>query len=199
MFAGQDATIEFMDDARDVGVSFGVWRNAVVASDRVRAGVIGGQRHCEIIVIAGEERVEVSGPAAHILIWLKTVIDAEACSGRGHKLHQALGSGMADGAGVAVTFGLDNAGEQVDVKVMRGSGTSEHFAQIGGGKPGVGLWSGGRQRSRTRRRFRQLIEGGDFIGSEFDVVVFSGAEINANTARHLRVMVAAKGESVAEC
>ena len=42
--AGQDAAIEFVDDASDIGASFVVRRNAVILVDRIGAGVIGGQR-----------------------------------------------------------------------------------------------------------------------------------------------------------
>ncbi len=43
-FACQDAAIEFVDHASDVGVSFAVWRNAVVLVDRFGAGVVCSQR-----------------------------------------------------------------------------------------------------------------------------------------------------------
>ena len=41
-FAGEDAAIELVDDASDIGASFAVRGNAVILVDGIRAGVISG-------------------------------------------------------------------------------------------------------------------------------------------------------------
>ena len=56
----------------------------------------------------------------------------------GHQLHESMGAGAADGAGVAVAFGLDDAGEQVDVEVVLFAGAGEHFSEVGLAESGFG-------------------------------------------------------------
>ena len=64
---GAFAAVEFADDAGDVGAGFGVGRDAVVAVDGGGAGVVGGDCEGDVVVVAGEELVEIGGAAADVL------------------------------------------------------------------------------------------------------------------------------------
>ena len=64
---GALAAIELADDAGDVGAGFGVGRDAVVAVDGGGAGVVGGDGEGDVVVVAGEELVEIGGAAADVL------------------------------------------------------------------------------------------------------------------------------------
>ena len=120
---GELAAVELVEDAGDVGAGFAVGRDAVVAVDGGGAGVVGGEGESEAVgvvagVVAGEELVEVGGAAGDVLVGAEGVVDAELVGGAGHELHEAAGAGAGDGVGVAAAFGLDDAGEEVDVDVV---------------------------------------------------------------------------------
>ena len=191
-----------MDDAGDVSAGLVVGRDAVVLLDSGGAGVVGGQSEGQLVVVAGEEGIEVGGAAADVLVGLEAVGDTKLGGGGGHELHEAAGSGGADGAGVAVALGLDQAGEQIHVEVVLAAGAGEHLAEVFGGELGVG---GGLGRRRDGgevygrgRRIGDGLEGGDLAGGEFDVVVLAGAEVEADVAFDLGVVVAAHDEAVAQ-
>jgi hypothetical protein len=131
-FAGEHAAVELVNHARHVSLCFVVGRDAVIAIDGERAGVVGREREGHVVVVAGEERVEIGGAATDILLRLKAVCDAEFIGGSGHELHEAARSSAADGADVAAAFSLDDAGEQVFVHIVRGAGFGEDLVQIGG-------------------------------------------------------------------
>ena len=120
------AAVELADDAGDVGAGFGEGRDAVVAVDGSWAGVVGGDGEADVVVVAGEELVEVGGAAGDVLLGREGVVDAEDGRGGGHQLHEALRAGAGDGAGVAVRFGMDDGGEQVGVDVVQVSSTVKH-------------------------------------------------------------------------
>src|ERR1700678_550282 len=63
---GALAAIEFADAAGDVGAGLGVGRNAVVAVDCSGAGVVGGDGEGDVVVVAGEQLVEVGGAAGDV-------------------------------------------------------------------------------------------------------------------------------------
>ena len=132
----QDTAVELVDNAGDVGAGFGVWGNAVVLVDGGGAGVVGSEGEGEIVVVVGEEGVDVCGAAADVLAGLEAVVYAEVAGGGGHELHEARGTSAAEGAGVAVGLGLDDAGEQVDVDVVVGTGAGEHFSEVDGAEGG---------------------------------------------------------------
>ena len=52
----------------------------MVLVDRCGTGVVGGQSQREVVVIAGEQRVEVGGAPAHILVGLEAVLDAKVAA-----------------------------------------------------------------------------------------------------------------------
>ena len=131
-FSGEDAAIELVDDAGDVGAGFGVGGDAVVFVYCGGAGVVGGEGEGEIVVVMSEQGVEVGGSALDVLAGLEAVVYAEVVGGRGHELHEAGGAGAAEGAGVAVGLRLDEAGEEVDVEVVVKAGAGEHFGEVGG-------------------------------------------------------------------
>ena len=58
-FAGQHAAIELVDDARHVGLGLVIRGDAVVLVDRGGAGVVGGEGESQIVVILGEQGVEI--------------------------------------------------------------------------------------------------------------------------------------------
>jgi hypothetical protein len=134
--AGEDAAVELVDDAGDVGAGLAVGRDAVVLVDGGGAGVVGGESEGEVVVVVGEESVDVGGATADVLLGLESVVDAEVAGGGGHELHEASGAGAADGLGVAVGLGFDDAGEEVDVEVVVGAGAGEDFGEVGGAEGG---------------------------------------------------------------
>jgi len=131
-FAGEDAAVELVDDAGDVGAGFVVGGNAGVFVDGGGAGVVGGEGEGEIVVIVGEQSVDVGGAAADVLGGFEAVLDAEVVGGGGHELHEAGCSGAAKGAGVAVGLSFDDAGEEVDIDIVLSTGAGEHFSEVGG-------------------------------------------------------------------
>ena len=82
----------------------------MVAIDCERACVVRGEGEGHVVVVAGEERVEIGGASADILLWLKAVCNAEFIGGPGHELHESACAGATDGAGVAAAFRFDYAG-----------------------------------------------------------------------------------------
>ena len=73
------ATIEFADDAGDVGAGFGEGRDAVIAVDRGGAGVVGGYGESWGIFVvvsigASEELVEVGGAAGDVFVRREAVV-----------------------------------------------------------------------------------------------------------------------------
>ena len=74
---GALAAVEFADDAGDVGAGFAEGWDAVVLVDGAGAGVVGGEREGEVVLVALEERVEVGGAAVDVLAGLEAVGDAE--------------------------------------------------------------------------------------------------------------------------
>src|SRR5215469_10496211 len=65
--ARQNATIELVDDARDVEAGFAIRRDAVVLLHRGGAGVVRGQRKREIVMVSSEQLVEIRRAAIHVL------------------------------------------------------------------------------------------------------------------------------------
>ena len=122
---GQLAAVELEDDAGDVGASLAEGRDAVEAIDGGGAGVVGGEREGDVVVVAGEQVVEVGGAAVYILLGDEGVGDAELGGGGGHELHEALGAGAGDGVGAAVALGVDDGGEEVGIDAVALAGLFE--------------------------------------------------------------------------
>jgi len=131
-FAGEDAAVELVDDARYVDAGFVVGRDAAVPIDGSRARVVGGESDGDVVVVAHEELVEIGGAATNVFVGTEAIVDALFGGGFRHELHEAAGAGAADGVGVAVAFGFDDAGQQVFVEVVLLSGLGEHLVEVGG-------------------------------------------------------------------
>ena len=147
-FAGSNAAVEFVDDAGDIEARFAVRRDAVPAIDSGGAGVVGGEREGEIVVVALEQAVEVGGSAVYVLAGREGVGYSELGGSARHELHEALGSGAAYGVGVVAALFADNGGEQVGVEVVLRSGGGYKLMQLGFGQfffvlllGGSGGWS----------------------------------------------------------
>ena len=119
----------------------------------------------DVVVVAGEELVEVGGAPGDVLVGAEGVVDTEGGGGSGHELHEAAGSGAGDGQGLSAGFGVDDGQEEVEVDVVLGSGVGEEVmdAGCGGGfdggccrREGGGGWVGERlDVGRWRRRLRR--------------------------------------------
>jgi hypothetical protein len=125
------AAFELVHDANDVGAGFAIGGDAMVAVDGGRASVVGGEREGEIVVVAGQELVEVGGAAGDVLVGSEGVRDAKLLGGAGHELHEAAGSGTGDGIGAASAFSFHDAGEEFDVDVVLRSGLAEELMDVG--------------------------------------------------------------------
>ena len=77
---GEFAAIELADDAGDVSAGLGVGRDAVVAVDGGGAGVVGGEREGDVVVVAGEELVEIGGAAGDVLVGREGVRARRGCA-----------------------------------------------------------------------------------------------------------------------
>lgn len=179
------AAIEVTDDAGNIESRLRVRRNPVVAIDGLGARIVGGERKHGIVLIAREQPVKISGAAGNVLIGSKAVVHAQRGRGAGHKLHQAARSSAGDGAGIAIAFGVDDAGEQVGVDVMRRS----HLSQNGGDVSFLGF-------DRTRGRcdfgcvdFNRLLDD-DVAGGDVEVAVVGGSQVETNSAGDAGLMVA---------
>ena len=57
--ARQNAAVELVDDARDVGLRLVVGGNSVVPGDSLGASIVGGQRESQVVAILGEQSVKI--------------------------------------------------------------------------------------------------------------------------------------------
>lgn len=200
-FARQDAAIEFVNDAGHIGARFTVGWNSVVFINGGGAGVICGEGEREIVVIAGEQPIEIGGAAADILVRLKTIFDAEARRGTGHELHEALRACTADGMNVAAALCFDDASKQIDIYIVHGACLSEHLVEIAGREMRKGICRkcyGRRSGGFGRGRIGNDFESDNLRRRELDVAVFTLAEIEADSALDLGVMIAAQSKAVGE-
>ena len=186
---GGFASVEFGDHAGDVGAGLAEGWDAVEAVDGGGAGVVGGEREGDVVVVAGEERVEIAGAAVDVLVGEEGVVDAELGGGRGHELHEAAGSGARDGVREAVAFRVDDGGEEFGVDVVDGAGVGEEFVELGRGGLRVGEFGCGRRRRRVGDGFYAE----DVAGGDVDVVVVTGAaaEKEADAAGALELVACA--------
>ena len=129
-----DAAIELVDDAGHVGPGLMVGRNAVIFVNGSGAGVVSGESQRDVVVIAPEKLIEVSGAPSDILIGREAVGDAKVGGGAGHKLHEAACAGVAYSVGIAVALGFNDAGQEVGIDVVVLSGVGKHEVEIGGGE-----------------------------------------------------------------
>src|SRR5579862_215892 len=186
--AGRHAAVEFVDHARHVELGFAIGRDAMVLVYRGRSGVVGRQRQGEVVVVAGEQGVEVGGSALDVLIGTKAVVDAEVGGGGGHQLHQALGSSAADGMGISVALGLHHAGEKIAVDVVVDAGLGKHLTEVILSEDSLDKlgafflvldWRRGCNGFGSGR-IGDVLHGGDIAGSDFDVVLVGGTGVEAN-------------------
>ena len=63
-----DRSIEIANDPRHIEASLAVRRNAMPTIDRRRPGVISGQRQRQVVVVAGQQGIEITRAARDILI-----------------------------------------------------------------------------------------------------------------------------------
>jgi hypothetical protein len=198
LFALGDAAVELVDDAGDVGAGFAIGRDAVVAVNGVGAGVVGGESEGEVVVVAGEELVKIGGSALEVLGGLEAVLDTELVGCAGHQLHESLGSGAGDGAGLATAFSFDDGGEEIFIDVVVGAGGGEELGEVGGSERGVGGEGIGRGIGGDGWRGGQDFYGGDGFGGEIDVIGVAGLEVGAEMTLDEGVVVADEVKAVGE-
>ena len=102
----------------------------MVAVDGAGTGVVGGEGERDVVLVAGEQLVEVLGAAFDVLGGGEGVGDTKCGGGAGHELHEAAGAGAGDGAGVAARLGADDGGEQVGVDVVGFAGVGEELGEL---------------------------------------------------------------------
>jgi hypothetical protein len=151
-------------------------------------------------MVAGEERIEIGGAALDVFAGLEAVLDAQVGGGLGHELHEAAGAGGTDGAGIAAALSVDDAEEQIDVEIVLAAGGGENLGKIAGVEAGRGA---GRLRSGLNggwvgARVGELLDGGNLVRREFNVVVPFGAQIEAHATLDAGEVVTADCEAVAE-
>ena len=129
-FAQEDPAVELVNHAGDIHARLRIGRNAVVLIDRCRTGVVGRERQCEIVVIAGEKGIEVGGTTADILIGLVAVVNPEVICRARQELHEPLCSGVAEGVRITAAFCLDKAGEEIHVEIVVLTGVGEHLVEV---------------------------------------------------------------------
>ena len=105
----------------------------------LRSCVIRGKRQHKIVVIPGQQPVQIGRPAANILIRRKAVGHPKLVRRPGHQLHQPLRSRSAGRADIAAALRLDDARQQVFVHVSLGSGLGQKLVQITGSQFGLRL------------------------------------------------------------
>ena len=109
--------------ARDIGSRLAERRYAVVMVDCPRTGVVRCQSQCDVVAVAGQQRVQVGGAALNVLLCRERILHAKADGGRGHQLHEAARAGPGDSrTNPASAFGVDDRGQQVGIHVMLSTG-----------------------------------------------------------------------------
>ena len=78
-FARQHAAVELVDHPRNVGVGLVIGRDTVVLVYCAGPGIVGGQRQRQVVVIAGQQRIQIGRAAANILVRLIAVFHAQVC------------------------------------------------------------------------------------------------------------------------
>src|SRR4051812_26012105 len=74
---GKLAAVELADDASDIGAGLAIRRDAVVAVDGQRAGIVGGQGQRDVVAVAGQQSIEIRRAAADVLLGRKAVVDTQ--------------------------------------------------------------------------------------------------------------------------
>ena len=74
--------------------------------------VVGGQREREVSLEGVEHGAQVAGPRVDVLVGVVGIADAHDGSGRGHELHEALGSLLGDRGVIEVGLHGDHRGDE---------------------------------------------------------------------------------------
>jgi hypothetical protein len=119
-----------VDHSRYIGPRLAVGWNAAIFVYRRRASVVGRQRQSKIVVVVDQQRVQVGGTAAHILVWLETVSNTKFGGRTRHQLHQSARAGAAHGAGIPAAFRPDQTGKQVHIEVVVAARLGKDFVQV---------------------------------------------------------------------
>ena len=128
--ASPHAPIELVNHSRHIDPRFVIRRNAVIFVHCRRSRVVGGQSQRKVVVIPGQQRIEISRAAAHILARLETVLHAQVGRPSPASVASAARAGAAHGAGIAIALGLHHAGQQIHIEVVRLAGLGQHLVEI---------------------------------------------------------------------
>src|SRR5438105_1417322 len=135
-------------DLIDVGNRLSVGRNVAVFLHFIRAGVIGGKREREIVVVELQQLFQVARASVDVLLRIENIFHAQACRGFREQLHQA--AGVLTGNGFRVEMGLDlhHAGNEFGVHAIARSGRDH---QVVKGRLIGGSWLCGRRLGNRRK------------------------------------------------
>lgn len=165
---GSEAAREVGDHPVDVGAGLGERGQAAVLLDRLRSGVVGGEREHDVPPEAVEQAPEMAGTGVQVLLGIERIAHPHEPGRLRHELQQPQGARRRDGARLEVRLHPDHGGHEVRVervarrhladerpealrRFRRSSGSLRRNVlpgrarlRQGGGRCGIGCRAGGR-------------------------------------------------------